>query len=139
MISLLDSAVAVNEEIDAAIDATDTAHKHGYNDATEGKPQDAALYPEDTPAWYAYHAGYKTGCEHYSMFTGEPREYWEPDAVQPLAVSWASEPTAGVFRCPNCGQYYDPTYPHTCKRRAPADWPTEDEIQMIIGKGYGYA
>lgn len=118
MISLLDSAVVVNEEIDAAIDATDHAYRMGKEDATEGRRQDAFIFAGSAQETAAYHEGYKDGAIMAAILTGRPARYWDPaNPTEIQLVSWASKPTnqptnptAGQFKCPTCGTYYDPTY-----------------------------
>lgn len=81
MATLTSSSVPVNPVVDTAIDATDTGHRFGYEDATAGRDQapSAYFYP-NTPAWTAYNEGYKEGCIHLVVLTGESRPYWEVPA-----------------------------------------------------------
>lgn len=77
MATVSSSAPAVNPVVDAVIDATDTGHTWGYEDATEGRDQrPSAYFVANTPAWHAYNEGYKLGCIHLGVLTGESRTFW---------------------------------------------------------------
>lgn len=105
----------IDEQVDAVIDATDQAFNLGHQDATEGRRQDAFIYPANGVAWLAYHEGYRQGSIVAAILTGTTRRYWDP--AQPTeiqSVSWNSRSTMGLYRCPICEQYYDPTYGHQC-------------------------
>lgn len=110
---VISSQSSVNSQIDpivdAAIDATDTGHKFGYEDATEGWDQrPSAYFVANTPAWHAYNAGYKLGCIHLAVLTGQSRRYWEAPALV------VTIPVAGDYRCQHCGAHFDPTTSRTC-------------------------
>ena len=63
------------------LDAVDTAHRFGYEDATEDRDQrPSAYFVPNTPPWYAYNEGYKLGCVHLAVLTGKVRTYWEVPA-----------------------------------------------------------
>lgn len=84
MTTLSSSLDLVNPIIDAMIDATDTGHRFGYEDATEGRDQaPSAFFVANTPAWRAYNEGYKEGCIHLAVLTGEVRTYIDFDAIVP--------------------------------------------------------
>lgn len=90
MTTLSLSTSLVNPVIDATIDATDTGHRFGYEDATEGRDQaPSAYFVANTPAWHAYNEGFKLGCIHLAVLTGESRTYIDFDAIVPT--------------CGNCG------------------------------------
>lgn len=115
MLSLLDSIIIVNEEIDAAIDATDHAYRMGKEDATEGRRQDAFPFAADAVSFAAYSEGYRDGAIVAAILGGPAARYWDPECPTEIQmVSWVSQPTnqptAGQFKCPACGTYYDPTY-----------------------------
>jgi hypothetical protein len=76
MATVSPSPYYVNPVVDATIDATDTGHRFGYEDATEGRDQaPSAYFVANTPAWHAYNEGYKEGCVHLAVLTGESRPY----------------------------------------------------------------
>lgn len=86
------TTVTVNPVVDATIDATDTGHRFGYEDATEGRDQcGSAYFVMGTPAWSAYNEGYKLGCIHLAVLTGESRNYIDFDTIVPT--------------CGKCGAY----------------------------------
>lgn len=106
---------AIDETLDAVIDATDQAHAWGKEDALEGRQQSAACFLANSDCWLAYHEGYREGSILAAFLTGTTRRYWLP--AQPLeiqAVSWNTEPSMGVYQCPVCKEFYDPTYGHQC-------------------------
>lgn len=81
MTTLSSSTLPVNPVIDAVIDATDTGHRFGYEDATEGRDQaPTAYFIPGTPAWHAYNEGYRQGCIHLAVLTGISRPYTEVPA-----------------------------------------------------------
>lgn len=78
MQTLAQTFITVNPIIDAAIDATDTGHRFGYEDATDGSDQrPSAYFVAGTPAWIAYNEGYKLGCIQLAVLTGISRPYTE--------------------------------------------------------------
>lgn len=137
----------IDEQTDATIDATDMGYRWGYEDGRNGEKQSAFYWPPHTLAWYAYHEGYKEGAIASAILTGETRRYWDP--AQPLevqAVSWNGAPTMGLYRCPVCKRFYDPTYGHQCSGRMADDYvPFQQpaEAYAYIGAGLddepGYA
>lgn len=89
MATLSSSPIAVNPVVDATIDATDAGHRFGYEDATEGRDQrPSAYFVANTPAWHAYNEGYRMGCIHLAVLTGESRSYWTPALYSPKG-SWS--------------------------------------------------
>src|SRR3990167_10553401 len=74
----------IDELLDATIDATDQAHAWGEEDATEGRRQDAACFPANSPAWAAYHEGYREGSIMAAILTGSTRRYWDP--ASPVSI-----------------------------------------------------
>lgn len=122
---------AIDEQTDATIDATDMGYRWGYEDGRNGEKQSAFYWPPHTLAWYAYHEGYRDGAIAAVLVPDQPLE------IQ--AVSWNSGPTMGLYRCPVCKRFYDPTYGHQCGGRMADDYvpfqmPTEAYASVLAAE-----
>lgn len=105
----------IDEVTDAAIDAADWAYRVGKEDGSEGRRQDAFIFSGSAQETAAYHEGYRDGAVMAAILTGRQARWWDPaNPTEIQFVSWASQPTnqptAGVYKCPTCGTYYDPTH-----------------------------
>ena len=99
----------IDEQTDAAMDATTQAHNLGKTDALDDKPQDAFIDPYGGYAWSADHEGYREGSLLAAVLTGETRRYWLPSQPHEIQVISAAPIVSGLYKCPECGCYYDPT------------------------------
>lgn len=88
MSTLAQTAPRVNAQLGATIDAADTGYRFGCEDATEGRDQAPSVYfVADTPAWRAYNEGYREGCIHAAILTGQNRTYAVFDVYVPFQQS----------------------------------------------------
>jgi hypothetical protein len=60
-------------------DITETAYSFGFEDATEGNPQQGSTYfPLCSPQWEAYNEGFLDGAQMLFSLTGVARHVWIP-------------------------------------------------------------
>lgn len=58
---------------------TETAYSFGFEDATEGNPQQGSRYfPICSPQWDAYNDGFLDGAQMLYSLTGKARHVWMP-------------------------------------------------------------
>lgn len=113
----------IDDRTEVVLDGNDHAHRLGKEDATEGKRQDGFIFPHGSAAWLAYHAGYREGSIVAAILTSTTRKFWDPaNPTEIQSVSWNADATLGLYRCPVCKEYYNPTYGHQCPGRRDEDY-----------------
>lgn len=111
----------IDDRTEVVLDGNDHAHRLGKEDATEGKRQDGFIFPHGSAAWLAYHEGYREGSILRAFLAGETVRYWMPS--RPTEIQTVGQaPAMGLYRCPVCKEYYNPTYGHQCPGRRDEDY-----------------